>query len=99
MPDDRTDHHLEQLIASACCVLAASDDISSITIVGNRRLTYQELARVRDHAAPCHVAIAMDGHGTVSVRRRGATRWPLSIGQIAGVNEHGCGDSGADGVH
>ena len=80
MSDDRTDYDLEQLIASACCVLAASEDVGSITIVANRRLTYQELARVRDHAAPCQVAIAMDGHGTISVRRRSDTRRPPSVG-------------------
>jgi hypothetical protein len=94
LSEDRADENLEHLIASACCVLAASEDVGSITIVANRRLTYQELARVRDHAAPCHVAIAMDGHGTVSVRRRGTTGRPLSIGEFAGENEHGSGDSG-----
>jgi hypothetical protein len=96
MTDDRADHHLEQLIASACCVLAGSEDVGSITIVANRRLTYQELARMRDHAAPCRVAIAMDGHGTVSVRRRGATRRSRSTGRFRGETEHGSRDSGPD---
>jgi hypothetical protein len=97
MTDERANHHLEQLIASACCVLAASEDIGSITIVGNRRLTYQELALVRDHAASCQVAIAMDRHGTISVRRRSTTRRPPSIGEFAGENEHGSGDLGTHG--
>jgi len=94
MTDERAHHHLEQLIASACCVVAADATIGSITIVANRRLTYQELARMRDHAEPCRVAIAMDGHGTVSVRRRNATGRPPSAERFAGENEHGSGDSG-----
>jgi hypothetical protein len=97
MTDDRADHHLEQVIASACCVIAASEDIDSITIVGNRRVTYPEFARVREHATPCRVAIAMDGHGTVRVRRRDVTRRP-SLGRCRGENEYGSGDSGGHGA-
>ena len=97
MTDDRADHGLEQLIASACCVVAASEDVGSITIVANRRLTYQELARVREHAVPCRVAIAMDGHGTVRVRRHSVMK-RQSVGRCRGANEHGSADSGAHGA-
>jgi hypothetical protein len=97
MTDDRADHHLEQLIASASCVVAASEDVGSITIVANRRLTYPELARVLDHAVPCRVAIAMDGHGTVRVRRRDVMRRP-SLGRCRGENEYGSADSGIHGA-
>ena len=78
MTDERGERHLEQLIASACCVVAAGEEVGSITIVANRRLTYHALARVRNHAALCCVAIAMDGNGTVLVRRHDATLRPPS---------------------
>lgn len=94
MTDIGADHHLGQLIAGACRVLAASEDVGAITIVVNRRLTYEELVGMRDQAAPCHLAIAKDGHWTFSVRRRSATRRPRSVGRFAGENEHGSGDSG-----
>jgi hypothetical protein len=89
MTDIGADHHLEQLIAGACRVLDVSEDVGAITILVNRRLTYEELVRMRDHAAPCHVAIAKDGHWTFSVRRRSATRRPRSAGRITGKNAHG----------
>jgi hypothetical protein len=99
MTDMRADHHLELLIASACRVLAASEDLGAITIVVNRRLTYEELMRTRDRATPCRVAIAKDGAWTFRVRRRGATRQPPSVGRCRGEDEHGSGDSGAHGAH
>jgi hypothetical protein len=73
MTDLGADPHLEELIAGACRVLTASEDVGAITIEVKRRLTYEELMRMRDHAAPCHLAIAKDRHWTFSVRRRSAT--------------------------
>jgi hypothetical protein len=73
MTDLGADPHPEELSAGVCRVLAASEDVGAITIEVKRRLTYEELVRMRDHAAPCHLAIEKDRHWTFSVRRRSTT--------------------------
>ena len=60
---------LVPLITAACCAVGAGGGIGSIRVVADRRLTYDELARLREHAAACNVALTMDGTGLVTVRR------------------------------
>jgi hypothetical protein len=62
---------LEQLIASACRVVGAGEEIGSVIIVAGHRLTYQELARARAQAARCRVDVTMDGRGAIAVHRHG----------------------------
>ena len=57
MTDEDGELDLEQVIASACRVVAAGNDIGAIAITVNRQLTYEELVRLRDRAAPCQVTI------------------------------------------
>jgi hypothetical protein len=76
MTDLGADPHLAELIASACRVLASREDVGAITIEITRRLTYEELERLRDHAAPCLVAIKKGRHWTFTVRRRSTMRRP-----------------------
>jgi hypothetical protein len=64
--------HLEQLVASACCLVGTHPDVATITVVGERRLTYDELRCLREQAVACHVDVTMDGSGTVLVRRKHA---------------------------
>jgi hypothetical protein len=95
MTDLGADPHLEEFIAGACRVLGASADVGAITIEVKRRLTYEELVCIRDHAMPCHLAIAKDRHWTFRVRRRSTTGRPPSLGRLADENERGSGDSDA----
>jgi hypothetical protein len=95
MTDLGADPHLEELIASACRVLTASEDIGAITSEVKRRLTYEELVRMRDYAAPCHLAIPKDRHWTFRVRRRSTTGRLPARRRRAGENAHGSGDPGA----
>lgn len=69
-PTERT--ALDQLVGSACRLVGARTDVGTITVVPGRRLTYDELARAREHAAAGNVRLTMDGHGVVRLRCLGA---------------------------
>ena len=74
MPDLGADPDLEAFMASACRLLAGSENVDAITIAVGRQLTYEELVRLLDHAAPCAVAIVKDQHWTFTVRRHSSMR-------------------------
>ena len=74
MTDLGADPDLEAFMASACRLLAGSENVDAITIAVRRQLTYEELVRLLDHAAPCAVAIVKDQHWTFTVRHRRTTR-------------------------
>ena len=89
MTDESTNHDLEQLITTACRMVARGGHVGAITVVANRRLTYRELARVRNHSAHASVTIVMDGNGTIRVRRCETTLRPSSVTPRTGENGHG----------
>ena len=68
------DPELAEPMASACRVLAASEDVGAVAIEVTRQPAHEELMRLRDHAAPCYVAIAKERHWTFTVRRRSSMR-------------------------
>jgi hypothetical protein len=84
MTEDGPEVALEQVIASASCVVAANPDVRSIAVVTNRRLTHRELAIVRHHAVDCRVAVRMDGGGTLRLRKSDAATRSNQIGHGAG---------------
>jgi hypothetical protein len=85
---ERTTDQLEQVVARACRLAGGRDGIHAVAVVGGRRLTYDELARLRPQAAACHVDLSMDGLGLITLRPGGAAepvvvwsatrRWPWS---------------------
>lgn len=89
MTDEPPIHDLEQLVITACRMVAKGGHIGAMTIVANRRLTYRELARMRNHPMHASVTIAMDGTGTIRVRRRETTLRQALGTPRTGENGHG----------
>ena len=56
------------LVAAACCTVAAHPGVTRITVVTNRRLDFDELVVLRGHALACATDFAVSGNGTVVVR-------------------------------
>lgn len=58
-----------QLVDAACRVVGAGIGVPRITVVEPGRLPYDDLARLRDHAAEYDTEFVMEGDGTVVVSR------------------------------
>jgi hypothetical protein len=59
---------VDDVISSACRLVAERASIGTITILLGRRPTYRELERWRAFALSCDVRLAVDGFGVVTVR-------------------------------
>ena len=70
--------HLEPVIASACRLVANSLAVRGVTVVAGRRLTYDELARLRALAEACRVRLTMDGTGDVRLQPVGVRPEPIA---------------------
>jgi hypothetical protein len=60
---------LTQLVGAACCVVGADRGVRSITIVTNRRPTFDQLVELREHAASCAAHVSAAERGSIVVRR------------------------------
>lgn len=58
-----------RLVDAACRVVGAGTGVPKITVVETGRLPYDDLARLRDHAAEYDTDFVMEGDGTVIVTR------------------------------
>lgn len=60
---------VSRLVDAARCVVGANVGVKSITVVANRRLRYDELARLRAQATACNADFVVGGDRTVVVRQ------------------------------
>jgi hypothetical protein len=77
-----------QLVDAACRVVGAGIGVPKITVVETARLPYEDLARLRDHAARYDTDFVMEGDGTVIVTRADhatKTRNPLKLFRWVGL--------------
>jgi hypothetical protein len=56
-----------RLVDAACTVVGSGIGVPKITVVETERLPYDDLVRLRDHAAECDTDFVMEGDGTVIV--------------------------------
>ena len=56
-----------RLVDAACSVVGSGIGVPKITVVETERLSYDDLARLREHAAESDTDFVMEGDGTVVV--------------------------------
>ena len=59
---------MRERVAEACRLVESRSSVRGVHIVAREALTSEELERYQDVAAGCHVSLAVDTHGMISIR-------------------------------
>jgi hypothetical protein len=59
---------MREHVVEACRLVASRRSVRGVYIVARGQPSSDELRRYQDYAAGCHVALAVDTHGMISIR-------------------------------
>jgi hypothetical protein len=59
---------MRERVTEACHLVASRRSVRGVHIVSRYHPASDELRRYQDFAAECHVALAIDPHGMISIR-------------------------------
>ena len=59
---------MRERVAEACRLVESHRNVRRVHIVTARHPSGDELQRYQDYAAGCHVSLAVDSHGMISIR-------------------------------
>jgi hypothetical protein len=59
---------MREHIVEACRLVASRPSVRGVHIVAKGQPTSDELRQYQDYAATCHVSLAVDSHGMISIR-------------------------------
>ena len=59
---------MQERVAEACRLVESRSSVRGVHIVARGAPTSEEMQRYQDVAAGCHVSLAVDTHGMISIR-------------------------------
>ncbi len=68
MSELRRTVQMRERIVEACRLVESRRTVRGVHIVAKEPPTSDELRRYQDYAAMCHVSMAVDSHGMISIR-------------------------------